>query len=111
MYPEDEVNRSRGDVPSSVDVRKQTPPSPPDDFESDGPSYSHRRSATAPSPMMAVALRRWRWGRLLMLLWIIGGLVVQMALLGLAYELWDLAVSLMELWGELARLHLDVVST
>lgn len=36
------------------------------------------------------------------------GLVAQMFLLQLAYELWDLSVSLMEVWAELARKHLEL---
>jgi hypothetical protein len=36
------------------------------------------------------------------------GLVAQMLLLQLAWELWDLSVSLMEVWTELARKHLEI---
>lgn len=36
------------------------------------------------------------------------GLVAQMLLLQLGWQLWDLSVSLMEVWAELARKHLEI---
>lgn len=48
--------------------------------------------------------RRW----LLVLMWLLG-LVVQVVLVWLAGLLVDLSLSLMELWVELARKHLEIV--
>jgi hypothetical protein len=48
--------------------------------------------------------RKW----ILVLMWLLG-LVVQVVLVGLAGALVDLCLSLMELWVELARKHLEIV--
>jgi hypothetical protein len=47
--------------------------------------------------------------RLLVVLFGVVGLVAQMFLLSLAWELWDLSMSLMEVWAELARKHLEIM--
>ena len=57
--------------------------------------------------VLAGYLIRWRkW--LLVLMWLLG-LVVQVVLVWLAGLLVDLSLSLMELWVELARKHLEIV--
>jgi hypothetical protein len=50
-----------------------------------------------------------RWQKWLMLLVWILGLVCQAVLLWLAGQLVDVAISLMELWVELAAKHLEIV--
>lgn len=61
--------------------------------------------------MRSWALLRLPWGRVLMVILLLVGSVVQVVVLDLAYQLVDVVISLFELWAELARLHLDVVKT
>lgn len=67
-----------------------------------------RKNALAPSPTVARAFLRRRWRVLVAVFAWCLGLVLQVVLIQLAYELWDLSVSLMEVWAELARKHLEL---
>jgi hypothetical protein len=53
--------------------------------------------------LWAFTARHWRVGLLLV------GLVVQAVLTVLMWQLVDLTISLMEVWAELARKHLEIV--
>lgn len=59
-------------------------------------------------PRWLGAFVRLPWRRLAVVVGGVVGLVAQMLLLHMAYELWDLSVDLMELWAELARKHLEI---
>lgn len=74
-----------------------------------GPSYSPQEEAPGQSPMRPGAFLRLPWRRVLVIGGAVVGLVVQMVLIQLAWELWDLSVSLMEVWAELARKHLEIM--
>lgn len=66
------------------------------------------RSALVSSPMRTRALLRSRWRSLVSAGLVLAGLVVQVVLVHLMYELVDLTLSLMEVWAELARKHLEL---
>lgn len=65
-------------------------------------------SALVQSPMRTGALLSGHWRGYVAICGAVVGLVAQMFLLSLAWELWDLCVSLMEVWAELARKHLEL---
>lgn len=69
---------------------------------------SSMRVALAQSPMRARAALLVHWRGCVAICGAVVGLVAQMFLLTLAWELWDLSVSLMEVWAELARKHLEL---
>jgi hypothetical protein len=60
--------------------------------------------------MLTRAFLRLHWGRLCVGVFGLVGLVVQMWLLWAAGELVDLCLSLMEVWAELARKHLEITN-
>lgn len=60
--------------------------------------------------MTTRALLRLHWKRLLLGLGGLVGLVLQLWLLWAANELVGLCLSLMEVWAELARKHLEIIS-
>lgn len=88
-------------------------PSRPEESDAQNPIdtravISRRRSALVQSPMRTGALLCLHWRRVVVVAGGVVGLVAQMLLLSLAWELWDLSVSLMEVWAELARKHLEI---
>lgn len=54
---------------------------------------------------------RLAWGRIGLWLMLLVGIVVQVIVVALVYELVDLTISLMEVWAELARKHLELTLT
>jgi hypothetical protein len=54
-------------------------------------------------PFVRLLVRKWLLGFLLLV-----GLVCQLIVVGVAYELVDLCISLMEVWADLARKHLEI---
>lgn len=73
-----------------------------------GGRHSSWKSAPTRIPHHGRGTSMLSWGRLVVVLGGVVGLVAQMLLLQLAWELWDLSVSLMEVWTELARKHLEI---
>lgn len=71
-------------------------------------SYGPARLLVAAGRRFLSAGRLFFTRRLLIQLGLIVGLVVQLVLLWLLGELVDLCISLMELWAELARKHLEL---
>lgn len=69
---------------------------------------SRQMNALVQSPMRTRAFLYVHWRGFCAVLGAVVGLVAQMFLLALAWELWDLSVSLMEIWAELARKHLEL---
>lgn len=67
-----------------------------------------RKNALAPSPTVSRAFPRLHWRGAVALVAAVVGLVLQVVLIRLAWELWELSLSLMELWAELARKHLEI---
>ena len=51
---------------------------------------------------------RLHWKRFLLWLMLLVGFLVQVIVVALVYELVDLTISLMEVWAELARKHLEL---
>lgn len=74
-----------------------------------GPSYVLDESAPTRIPHHGRGASLLSGRRLLVVLFGVVGLVAQMFLLSLAWELWDLSMSLMEVWAELARKHLEIM--
>ena len=58
--------------------------------------------------MRSGAFLRRRWGRILVLVGLLGAGVAELAIIWVAYELVDLSISLMEVWTQLARKHLEL---
>lgn len=79
-----------------------------DDGESPTGRHIPRKSARVPTPMRTRALLFAHWRVCVAILGALVGLVAQLLLLTLAWELWELSVSLMEVWAELARKHLEL---
>lgn len=61
-----------------------------------------------PAPRGCRAFVRLHWRRFLLWLMLLVGMVVQVVVVALVYELVDLTISLMEVWAELARKHLEL---
>lgn len=59
-------------------------------------------------PPLARAFVRLHWRRFLLWLVLLVGAVVQVIVVGMVYGLVDLCISLMEVWTELARKHLEI---
>lgn len=51
------------------------------------------------------------WRRVSLWLMVLAGFGVQLVVVALVYQLVDLSISLMELWAELARKHLEITLT
>lgn len=62
-----------------------------------------------PTPPVTGAFLLVHWRRLVVVLAAVIALVVQAVLMWMAYELLDLVLSLMEVWAELARKHLEII--
>jgi hypothetical protein len=60
----------------------------------------------APQPSGAFLCRHWR--RILMGVALLAGGVAELGIIWVAYELVDLCLSLMEVWTQLARKHLEI---
>jgi len=60
------------------------------------------------SPMAARAFVRLHWARMVVWLLLLLGFAVQLVVVSMVWELVDLSVSLMEVWAELARKHLEI---
>lgn len=59
-------------------------------------------------PRRTWAFVRPRWRTLVQVVLVLAGLVVQLWLIGMVEGLVDLTISLMEVWAELARKHLEL---
>ena len=59
-------------------------------------------------PMAVRPFVRLPWHRIWPVVLVLVGLVVQLIVIGVVYQLVDLAISLMEVWAELARKHLEL---
>jgi len=88
----------------------QTEQSSETDVELAPSRHSAGRSALVRSPMRTRALLRLHWRRLVVVLVAVIALGVQVVLIWLAGELVDLCISLMEVWADLARKHLELTS-
>lgn len=62
-------------------------------------------------PMAFGAFVRLRWRKWAMWLLLLVGLAGELVLMALVYQLVDLTLSLMEVWAELARKHLELTLT
>ena len=82
-------------------------PDLPGTFDELGPSYPGS-SAPEVAPQPSGALLYPRWGRILVLVGLVGAGVAELAIIWVAYELVDLSISLMEVWTQLARKHLEL---
>lgn len=60
------------------------------------------------SPRSGRPLVRLPWSRVVTWLMLLVGLAVQLVIIEAVFELVDLSISLMELWAELARKHLEI---
>lgn len=69
---------------------------------------SSARGVLVQSPMRTRALFSLPWGKLAYRLVLVGGVLMQLVMAWVCYELVDLALSLMEVWAELARKHLEL---
>jgi hypothetical protein len=80
------------------------------DEGSGSPASRHSAQTKGPGtvPHGARAFLCLPWHRVLVVIGGVVGLVAQMLLLQLGWQLWDLSVSLMEVWAELARKHLEI---
>lgn len=77
-----------------------------------GPSVGSEREAGSQAPIwirLFVRLRAILVSRVVALLLVCVGLAAQVWLLWLAGELLELVLSVMELWAELARLHIETL--
>lgn len=84
--------------------RSQTEHSP-----ASGPSYpgmAHDPLDDAPADPGGFV--RLRWGRIVVVVAVLAGGVAELAIIWVAYELVDLSISLMEVWAQLARKHLEL---
>jgi len=73
-----------------------------------------QRSERVPGRRAPTAVRafvRPPWKRVVLWLMLLLGLAVQLIVVALVYQLVDLSISLMELWAELARKHLEIILT
>lgn len=66
------------------------------------------RMARASFPRRAWPFVRLHWARLAYGLLLLLGIAVQFIVIGVVYGLVDLSISLMEVWAELARKHLEL---
>jgi hypothetical protein len=69
------------------------------------------RVAGHPAPRGCRPFVRLHWKGLALWLMLLVGLVVQVIVVALAWQLVDLSISLMEIWAELARKHLEIILT
>lgn len=60
------------------------------------------------TPWRVRALVRVRWALVAPWVLLLVGFTVQVVVVGMVYELVDLTLSLMEVWAELARKHLEL---
>lgn len=72
--------------------------------------HTRHRNASVLSPSRTGAFSRFPWWDFVVCLGGVLGLVAQVLLLYLGWELWDVSVSVMELWGRLAELHLELTT-
>jgi len=63
------------------------------------------------APTAVRAFVRLDWKRGVLWLMVLVGFVVQVIVVALVYQLVDLSISLMEIWAELARKHLEIILT
>ena len=83
-----------------------------DDPSGDLPSHDRELAkAGHPAPRGIRPFVRRPWGRIGLWLMLLVGAVVQLVVVALVYQLVDLSISLMELWTELARKHLEIILT
>lgn len=89
--------------------RGRTPvPVPPE--SSNRPQRSERvPGILAPKGCRAFVHLYWR--RAVLWLMLLVGFLVQVIVVALVYQLVDLSISLMEIWAELARKHLEITLT
>lgn len=64
-----------------------------------------------PAPRGVRPFVRLHWKRIALWLMLLVGMAVQVIVVALVYELVDLTISLMEVWAELARKHLEITLT
>ena len=71
------------------------------------PQLSERVPGFLP-PWSIRAFVRLRWKSWSLVLLLLVGFAAQMVVIGIVYQLVDLTISLMEVWAELARKHLEL---